>query len=156
MTGNKKIDQILVAMSSLATLLTALVFIYTVYIYEKPLPNETQHMLDLIQSARQQAFAEAYKLEGMTINLPSSTSRLRFLDLEIHLVPFFPNQHSLIDRNIPIITDIIIDIAGHMEPSELNTTIGRILLENRVKEAINSQLGQKVIKEILFTRFVIQ
>ncbi len=156
MTGNKLVDNILVGLSSIAVLFTAGVFIYTTMIFEKPLPDETKQMLALIKSGREQAFSEAIKLEQMTINLPTRTTRLRYLDLEVHLVPFFPDQGKTIDEQRPLIKDIIIDTAGHMEPEELNTAIGRMLLESRIKNRVNQNLGQQTVKDIYFSRFVIQ
>lgn len=156
MTGKDLTDKILVGLALLATLFTTGVFVYTLFIHEKELPDDTQKMLALIESSRHQAFAEAYDMEPITINLPSQGQRLRFLDAEIHLVPFYPSQYEIIDQQQPLIRDIFIDIAGHMEPEELNTTVGRILLSNRVQRNINQALGQRVVKEIYYSRFVVQ
>ena len=156
MTGKPIVDKILVGLALLATLFTTGVFVYTNFIFEKELPDDTQQMLALIESSRNQAFAEAYEMEPMTINLPGQGQRLRYLDIEMHIVPFYASQYEVIDRQQALIRDIVIDIAGHMEPEELNTSVGRILFENRVKRNVNQALDQRTVKEIFYTRFVVQ
>ena len=150
------LDTIIVAFLSLASLFTLGVYVYTTMIYEKPLPSDTQQMLQMMEESKDRVFADAYKMDKLTINLPSRSSRLRFLDVEMHLVPFNATQHSILEGRTPLIKDTIIEIVGDMKPHELNTTVGKILLESRIKKQINRKLGEKVIKDIYYSRFVVQ
>lgn len=155
-TGKKLIDLILVSLSTLVALGSLGIFIYTTLIYERPLPDDTQEKLALIQSGRAQSFPESYRLEKITINLPGTTTRLRFLDVEIHLIPFFPAQTRLFEEHQALIIDTIITVAGGMSPDELNTALGRLLLEKRIIDQVHEKVGQKIIQDIFYSRFVVQ
>ena len=54
------------------------------------------------------------------------------------------------------VEDSLIDIAGNMQPEELNSVTGRILLETRIKDRINNKIGKKAVKKIYFSKFIIQ
>ena len=156
MTGNRIIDYILVGFMLLMTLATASVYTYTVFIYQKPLPDDSGGLARLKGDVRRMVDGNAYQLGKFTVNLPSKNSRLRFLDVNIYLVPFGEADVALFEENKPVIQDKIIGIAGSMEAAELNSISGKILLESRVKKAINALLGQVSVKRIYFTRFVVQ
>ncbi len=156
MTGNKLIDMVIVGLCTLATMALLGVFVYTEVIYEKP-PIDAAAELALMKEKLQEASLTAsYKLEPLIINLKSPTTRLRFLDLEIHLVPTPGQEHQDFVNNLPQINDRVIQIAGQMDPDELNSVYGKILLENKLKEEINRITKKNAVKEVLFARFVIQ
>ena len=92
----------------------------------------------------------------MTINLKSKHKRLRFLDVTIHLVPFKSRHMDLMEKFKSLIQDTIIKISGEMHPTELNSVSGKIILETRIKKSINQKVGFPLVKNILFTHFVIQ
>jgi flagellar FliL protein len=96
------------------------------------------------------------KLKKLTINLYSRQTRLRFLDVELNILPFSEGDKKVIKDKENIITDSVIRIAGNMTPNELNSVSGKILLESRIRNDVNQLLGKNVIKEIFFSRFVIQ
>lgn len=156
MTGKKLIDTILIGLMLLATLATAGVFFYTQYVYERPLPNPQAERAKMFEQAKEKLFPNSYKLDKLIINLPSRSSRLRFLDMQVYLVPFESSATEYFDKHKAAIQDLIIEIASAMEPGELGTISGKILLESRMKKSINMLFPKPLIKSIQFTDFVIQ
>lgn len=156
MSGNKMIDTILVALSTVVALGLLGVFIYTEVLYEKPLPQNDELVQELLNDIKGEERPQSYEMEKMTINLQSRTRRLRFLDTVMHFVPFEQKHLSMFEESKAGIQDIIIDTTSRMYPDELNSVAGKILLEDRLKRRINQHLGTKAIREILFVRFVVQ
>lgn len=156
MSGNKMIDTILVALSTIVAVGLLTVFIYTEVLYEKPLPQDDELVQELLNDIKNEERPQSYEMEQMIVNLQSRTRRLRFLDIIMHFVPFEQKHLSMFEQNRAPIKDVIIDTAGRMHPEELNSVAGKILLEDRLKKRINQRLGSKAIREILFVRFVVQ
>ena len=107
-------------------------------------------------NARNVVFAESFKLKNIVVNLPHPTTKLRFLDMILHLVPFESKYVETLEKYKPQISDIVISVSSKMTPDDLNTATGKILLESRIKTKINDLLGKAVVKEILFSKFIIQ
>ncbi len=156
MTGNKTIDTVLVGFLTLATLGTLGVFVYTEIVFKRPLPSDTVELKSLKTDAQTEIAPEVYKLDKMVINLNSQGSRLRFLDVEIHFVPFKSEFVEMLDGKKVYIQDAIIDIASNMAPDELNTVAGKVLLEERIRRRINDFFGKSLVKEIFFSKFIVQ
>lgn len=156
MTGKPLIDKILMGLN-LAALFGCLgIFIYTTKIYKKPLPEESIEFDGLKEGARKRTEVSPFKMEKLTINLYSTGSRLRFIDLEMHLLPFNEEQTKILETHKSHLVDMTIDVIGDMSPEELNSVSGKILLESRLKKRINDFLDSQVIREIFFSTFVIQ
>lgn len=96
------------------------------------------------------------KLKKLTLNLYSRQTRLRFLDVELNILPFSENGKKVIKDKENVIVDSIIRIASDMTPNELNSVSGKIRLESRIRNDVNQLLGKNIIKEIFFSRFIIQ
>lgn len=156
MTGNRLVDTILVGLSTLVAVALLGVFVYTEVIYEPPPIDQTKIFEELNRRLETQAMLPTYKLDQLIINLPSPTRRLRFLDVEMHLVSFDASYHALYEDKKPQIRDLIIDTASRMEPEELNSVTGKILLEDRLRRGVNQIVGTNAVKEVLFARFVVQ
>ncbi|MBH47838.1 MAG: hypothetical protein CME71_06670 [Halobacteriovorax sp.] len=156
MTGKKLIDTILIGLMVLATLATVGVFVYTQILYERPLPNPEAERAKMVEQAKEQLFPNSYKLDKLIINLPSKSSRLRFLDVQAYLVPFTSEATDSFDKKKATIQDIFIEVASAIEPNELGTISGKILLESRLKKRINELFAKPLVKNIQFTDFVIQ
>jgi flagellar FliL protein len=155
-TGNKILDYVLLAFSFLsAAALLGIVF-YSNFIYQRPLPSEQAEFAKMQAAARNVVFAESFKLNNIVVNLPHPTAKLRFLDMILHLVPFEGKHVEMLEKYKPQISDIVISVSSKMKPDDLNTATGKILLESRIKEQINDLLGKAIVKEILFSKFVIQ
>lgn len=156
MTGNKTIDTAIAGLAILVTLGTLGSFVYTEMIYKKPLPSESLNRDLLNQEPKKDLLIEPFKLKPITINLRSPTRRLRFLEIEVHLVPFKEEYKEKLSQVESYLYDAIIDIAGAMEPDELNSISGKILLEERIKKRIQSRFNKEIVKEIFFSKFVVQ
>lgn len=150
------IDNILLGIMVLVTVGTLSFFFYSLNVYEKPLPDNATEQAALMEDSKKAIFSEAYKLDKLIVNLKSRTSRLRFLDLETYLVPFKNRQTDIFEENKPIIHDIIIDEAARILPEELNTVSGKLIFENRLRKRINEDLKAPLVKDIFFSRFVVQ
>ncbi|MFG1483784.1 flagellar basal body-associated FliL family protein [Halobacteriovorax sp. HFRX-2_2] len=156
MTGRKLLDQIIIALLLLTTLATVGVFVYTNIIYKKELPNSATEMQALKDDFKQINFPTTYVLDKITVNLDSATRRLRFLDVQINLVLFSEEDSQLLDPIRPQIYDIIIDVAASIEPDELNSLSGKLIFEGRIKKRINYLAKKKVVKEVFYSKFVVQ
>lgn len=156
MTGNKTIDTILVGLLTLLSLATLGVFVYTETIYKRPATNDVAELKEMKKEESQKIAPEAFELEKMIINLNSQGSRLRFLEVEVHFVPFKPSTIELFNSHKSYIKDALIDITSNMAPDELNTVSGKVILEERIRRRLNDYFGKPVIKDIFFSRFVVQ
>lgn len=156
MTGNKTIDTALVGLFTLATLGALGMFIYTEMVFVKPTTSDKVELQALKDDSKKAVAPEVYKMDKLIINLNGQGSRLRFLDVEVHLVPFKSESIEMIKGQDPYVKDAIIDIASNMAPDELNTVAGKVLLEERIRRRLNDFFGKSIIKEIFFSRFVVQ
>ena len=96
-------------------------------------------------------------IKKFVVNLHSKSSRLRYLDLEMNVLPFTEEQKGIIKANEYIFKDTLIEIASRLDPEDLDSVTGKILLENKIKKAVNKKLGEPpVIKQIYFSGFVVQ
>jgi len=111
MTGNKSIDKIILLLTLAASITAAGVFIYTEMIYKRPLPNNEAELAKLKDETKNNFLPESFKLDKIIVNLPSNTTRLRFLDAEIHLVIFDKNDSAILEENKAKINDVIIEVA---------------------------------------------
>ncbi|MBT3586690.1 MAG: flagellar basal body-associated FliL family protein [Halobacteriovoraceae bacterium] len=156
MTGNVMVDKIIAGLSALATAGCLGVFIYALFFSVRPLPNEDFEKADLLENGRKMVYSEAFKMDKMTINLKSQSRRLRFLDVIIYLVPFTSEKLDALEESKSQINDSVIDITSRMSPNDLNTIAGKILLEERIKKGVNRILHGPFIKEVYFSKFVVQ
>lgn len=156
MTGNRIIDLALVGLSTLVALGLLGVFYYTENIYQKPVPSNEIQLEQMIADSLKKNLPSTYKMDEMIINLPSPTTRLRFLKVQMHFVPFKEEYLSLFDNHKSIIQDIVIKTVSVMETDELNSVSGKILLEDRLRKKINTAIAKKAVKEIYFAEFVVQ
>lgn len=156
MKGVAKIDVLIVSAFSVATLAITGLFYYTIHMAPKPLPKEKENLEKLSDLTKPKELIKGIPVKRILVNLPSSTSRLRFLELEISLFPFRENQKTKIKETLPILKDTIINVVSKMEPDELNSISGKILLEERIKKRFHQSVSQQLISKIFYTKFVVQ
>lgn len=156
LTGKSGLDMALIGIFTLVGLAALGVFVYTNMLFERPLPSNKEEEAKLMQDSKKVVVVDSLKLEKIIINLRPNRSRMRYLDVTIHLIPFKSFQLEKLKRNKDMVTDIIIDVSSRMLPSEINTVSGKILLEDRIKGKINAKLFEPVVKEIYFSKFVVQ
>lgn len=157
MTGKPLIDKILLGLNALVVLGAAGVIAYSHLGLKRAPTNQAEEETKLVTEAKETIFVKPYPMKSFTVNLLSKTSRLRFLEVEMNLVPFSDDQKAKLTSAETVIKDSLIQIAAEMEPDDVGSVTGKILLENRLKKAVNDRIGgQPLIKQILFSKFVIQ
>lgn len=160
MTGKKLLDMILLGVMVLATLAVTGLFFYTEKMYKKPPIDEALEKKALETDQDAKSLPTFFKVEKMTISLipkdEAANKRMRWLEIETHLVLFEASDLELMKVSLPIIQDRLIDITSKMGPEELNTLSGKILLEDRLKREINKALGKVIVKGIFFASFIVQ
>ncbi len=123
----------------------------------KPAPTDQAAEIQNLQSdAAAKAQVQPVPMKKFVVNLHSRSSRLRYLDLEMNILPFHEDQKELIKARDYIFKDIVIEIGAQLEPDDLESLSGKILLENKIKKQVNAKLGQPVVKQIFFSGFVVQ
>ena len=123
----------------------------------KPEPtDQDQQTLDLVENAQKSTEVKAIPIKKFVVNLHSRQTRLRYLDIEMNVLPFYESQSEIIKQNEHLFKDSVIEISSRLSPDDLNTLSGKILLESRIKKQVNTKLGQPVVKQIYFSGFVVQ
>ena len=160
MTGKKLIDMILLGIMTLTTLAVIGLFYYTEKVYKRPPIDEKKEREALLKEGNAKAIPAFFKLEKMTVSLvpkdPTGIQRMRYVELEIHLVLFKSEEAGIIKTYLSVVQDKIIIIASKMGADELNSLTGKILLEDRLKKEINKALNKSVVKSIFFSRYIVQ
>ena len=149
-------NNILGIISVAATSFAVGVFVYSLFIFEKPTPDNMIELGNLKKDTSKVLVTDSFIIKKLVINLKSPATKLRYLDVTIHLVPFKADRLELIEKHKAFIQDSIIKIVGDMTPVELNSIAGKIILEDRIKKSINKSLGFSLIKKLFFTQFIIQ
>jgi flagellar FliL protein len=151
-----KVQKILIILN-LVVVLAGAGLVYYAHNIIKPEPtNQAAEAESLKTNAAEQAQVQALPMKKFVVNLHSRESRLRYLDVEMNILPFHNDQKELIKANEYILKDILIETASHLAPEDLDTLSGKILLENKLKKQINAKLGQPVVKQIYFSGFIVQ
>lgn len=156
MTGNKILDYIIMGLSTLATAGALALFAYTNMLFEKPTFDDAEEFSKMEKESYQIQVKSAYKIKKLIVNLKARTTRLRYVEMDLHIVPIKSRYVSIIEKKDAEVKDIIIDTASRMRPDEINSVAGKILLETRIKNHINKYVGKPVVKEILFSKFIVQ
>lgn len=160
MTGKKLLDMILLGVMTLTTLAVIGLFYYTEKMYKRPPIDESREKDALLKEGNPKALPAFFKLEKMTVSLVpkdnSGIQRMRYVELEIHLVLFKSDDAGIIKTYLSVVQDKIITVASKMGADELNSLTGKILLEDRLKKEINKSLGKPVVKSIFFSRYIVQ
>ena len=96
-----------------------------------------------------------YPLDPFTVNLVSSNAD-RYLKCKIDLELDSPDLQKEIDKKLPAIRDMIIQILSSKTVEEIQTAKGKEKLKEEIKRKINSILTTGEIRHVYFTQFVIQ
>lgn len=150
------LEKIFLILSILATMAASGVFVYTEYLHVKPVPTNAEELERMKAEIQNQVAFKTFKLKKITTNLYSRKTRLRYLNLEPYIQPFEEKQIKALEENESLIYDAIITSAGYLQPEELNTLAGKILFENRIKNAINELYETPHVKKVFFSVFVVQ
>jgi flagellar protein FliL len=157
MTGNPLVDKIVLGLNALVSFALAGLMYYYSAIHQKPLPGD-QAMTEVMKKdieEKSMTFS-ALEVSGTIVNLRSRTSRLRFLDIDMQLVPSPPFTVEELKTHLVVIRDIVINVASQMTDEELSTVSGKILLEGRIKKETELYFKRPSLEKIIFTKYVIQ
>ena len=149
---NKHIDTFLYLISFLATIAALSVL---VYFYAPPLPDNAIESQKFIEGEKENSYPKEFELKQIIVNLKSKSKRLRFLEIKIFLVPYDQAHKKTLEQNQDLIYDSIIDIASGMDPDELNTLSGKLILQSRIVADLNKLLKTKIVKELHLSRYVV-
>jgi len=156
MTGNKTIDKILVGVNLLVIFAALGLVVKASYFSNPDAIDPDKEARELESEVKSSQNIPLFKLDKLIINLPSTSKRLRYLDIVVHIRPFKPSQLGSLKEKKSEVTDAIISIAGKMVPNELATLSGKILLEEKLKNKINSFFKSPTVEKIFYSKFVIQ
>ncbi|MBD67037.1 MAG: hypothetical protein CME62_17680 [Halobacteriovoraceae bacterium] len=156
MTGNPTLDKILLLINGAIVAAATALVIYSHMGIKAPPINEGAEFGSAIESSMDEFQKVPLSMEEIVVNLYSREARLRFLDTKMDIELFKESDRDFVTSLKPIINDALIDIAGNMKPSEVNSVTGRILLETRIKERVNKHARRPVIKKIYFSKFIVQ
>lgn len=96
-----------------------------------------------------------YPLDQFIVNLVSNNAD-RYLKCKIDLEMDSPDLQKELDKKLPAIRDIIINILSSKTVEEIQTAKGKEKLKEEIKRKINEILTTGEIRHVYFTEFVIQ
>jgi len=154
------LDMILLGVMTLTTVAVIGLFYYTEKVYKRPPIDENKERDAFLKEGDPKAIPVFYKIDKMTVSLvpkdPNANQRMRYLEVELSLVLFKPEDAGIIKTYLMVVQDKIINVSSKMGAEELNSLTGKILLEDRLKKEINKSLGKPVVKSIFFSRYIVQ
>ena len=156
MTGNPTLDKIILGLNGIVVAAATAVIIFSHTAIKRPPTDQALEFGNLIEGQINEYQKPPVVMDEIIVNLYSREARLRFLNTKMNLVLVEEKDRTTVLEMKPFIFDILIDIAGNMKPDELNSVTGRLLLETRLKNHINSIKKRPLVKKVLFTKFIIQ
>jgi flagellar basal body-associated protein FliL len=156
MTGNPLIDKVLMGLNGAVVLLAAGLVVYSHTSVKPPPTDQAGEEKALQDGANTEAQITALSFKKQVVNLHNDGTRLRFLEVEMGVLPFEEAAKETIKTHEYVFQNALIEVAGGMTPDEVGSVTGKILLESRVKKAVNEKLGQPLVRHIYFGRFVVQ
>ncbi|GAX87584.1 flagellar FliL protein [Lebetimonas natsushimae] len=96
-----------------------------------------------------------YPLDQFIVNLVSNNAD-RYLKCKISFELDSPDLQQEIDKKLPAIRDIIINILSSKTVEEIQTAKGKEKLKEEIRRKVNEILTTGEIKHVYFTEFVIQ
>lgn len=155
MTGNSLVDKILLGVNAVAIIGATALIVYSHSIKKVP-TNNSLEFGDMIETSIQENNIAPVSMKEVVVNLYSRERRLRFLNVKMDIGIFNESDRKLLKDASPLIFDQLVDLAGNLQPKELNTVTGKILFESRLKNRINQRIGKNIIKKVYFSKFIIQ
>ncbi len=156
MTGKPLFDKILLGINALVALSAAGMVFYSHNVLKREPTDQKAEETALVQTAVAENQIQAYNFKSMVVNIYSEGTRLRYLDVELGVLPFKEADKAIIKDREYVFKNALVDIAGRMTPEELSSVTGKILLESRLKKTTNEALGAPVVKKIFFAKFIVQ
>jgi len=122
---------------------------------EQPPPQEQKKIEKKHKVSDMAEIGPIYPLDPFVVNLVSSNAN-RYLKCKIDLELDSPELQQEIDKKLPAIRDLIIQILSSKSVEEIQTAKGKQKLKEEIKRKINEILTTGEIRNVYFTEFVIQ
>ncbi|MCW8329533.1 flagellar basal body-associated protein FliL [Photobacterium sp. SDRW27] len=102
-----------------------------------------------------------YTLEpDITTNYVTQGKRIGYLRLQVDLMVADPDLIQQVEHHAPLIRDAIINIIGQQPEARIKSLAGREevrqLCLNKVNELLIAETNQKILTELLFTKYLYQ
>ena len=156
MTGNPGLDKTILGINGLGVILATALVVYSHSMIKKVPTDEAAEFSGMVKDSIEEFQKPTVKFKEQVINLYSRESRLRFVNLIMNIETLDQEQIEVVENAKPLIVDSLIDISSNMQPNELNSVTGKILLETRLKNKVNSKLGKPAVKKVYFSKFIVQ
>jgi len=120
--------------------------------------NPDQAKQEKVEKKKQSDLAQMgpiYPLDQFIVNLLSNNSE-RYLKCKISLELDAPDLQKELDKKLPAVRDMIIQILSSKTVEEIQTARGKEKLKEEIKRKLNAMLTTGEIKHVYFTEFVIQ
>ncbi|MCO4752867.1 MAG: flagellar basal body-associated FliL family protein [Bacteriovoracaceae bacterium] len=156
MTGNPGLDKIIFGINGLVVIAASALVVYSHTMVKTPPTDESAEFSSMVANSMVEFQKPQVQFPEMVVNLYSREARLRFINLKMNIETFEQEQIEQIENSKSLIQDALIDIASNMRPEEVNSVTGRILLETRIKNKVNSKLSKPAVKKIYFSKFIVQ
>jgi flagellar FliL protein len=151
------LQKILIIANLVIVLLGAGVVFYSHNILGPEATDQAAEVQALKDQALSSGQIQPVPIKKFVVNLHSRNTRLRYLDLEMNVLTFHEDQKQIVKANEHVFKDVVIEIGAQLDPDDLDSVTGKILLENRIKKQVNAKLGSSpVVKQIYFSGFVVQ
>lgn len=156
MTGNPTLDKAILGINGIGVILATALVVYSHSMIKKLPTDEAGEFSGMVKTSLEEFQKPTVEFKEQVINLYSREARLRYVNLIMNIETFDQSQMGIIEVRKPIIVDALIDISSNMSPNELNSVTGKLLLESRLKKAVNSKLNQPAVKKVYFSKFIVQ
>ncbi len=155
------VQKILILLNLVIALGASGLVYYSHTMIKPPATDQTAEAEALKKNALEASHLTPVPIKKFVVNLYSRSTRLRYLDLEMSVLTFHEDQKEIIKSHEYIFKDVLIEIASQLNPEDLDSVTGKILLENKIKKQVNARLqklipGEPVVKQIFFSGFVVQ
>jgi len=122
------VQKVLIILNLVVALLGAGIVFYS-HTMIKPVPTDQNLEAEALkQNALSNTQVSTVPLKKFVINLHSSATGLRYLELEMNVLPFSNDQQEIIKSSEHIFKDAVIDITSYLDPDDFNSVPGKILL----------------------------
>ncbi|QUJ67344.1 flagellar basal body-associated protein FliL [Photobacterium sp. GJ3] len=96
----------------------------------------------------------------ITTNYITQGKKLGYLRLQVDLMVADPDYLPLVEHHAPLIRDAVIQIIGEQPESKIKSLAGREAIRqlclDRVNDLLIAETNQKLLTELLFTKYLYQ
>jgi len=153
--GSKLLLIIIIVLLLLLLVIGGVVAYFLLSSNDQQQPQEPQKVEKKHKVSDMSEIGPIYPLDPFIVNLVSSNAD-RYLKCKIDLELDSPDLQKEIDKKLPAIRDMIIQILSSKSVEEIQTAKGKEKLKEEIKRKINSILTTGEIRHVYFTEFVIQ